>query len=82
MSYLRKQTTIPWEALQMQFGADYQSNLQGHRNFKKYFIKYLRTVQALYPKANTEATASGLKLHPSPTHVTHRPPGDTKVIYA
>jgi len=75
MSYLRKQAMIPWEVLQMQFGADYQSNQQGHRNFKKHFIKHLRTVQALYPNANAEATASGLKLHPGPTHVTHKPPG-------
>ena len=76
MSYLKKQITIPWEALQMQFGADYPLDQRGLRHFREAFIKHLRTVQTLYPKANMEAATNGLTLCPSPTHVVHRSPGE------
>lgn len=82
MSYLRKQTTIPWEALQMQFGADYATDKRGYRDFKRKFLKHLHAVQVLYPKVRVEETASGLTLRPSPTHVVHRSPRDQKVIHA
>jgi hypothetical protein len=71
MSYLRKPTTIPWGALQAQFGADYRLL----RQFKANFLIQLKAVGAVYPGARIEATEDGLLLKPSPTHVgidTHR----------
>jgi replication initiator protein len=69
LSYLRKTTRpIPWGAIKLQFGADYQDNDQGLRDFKKNFIKHLRAVNTVYP-VHIEADAPGLVLHPSPTSV-------------
>ncbi len=74
MSYLRKPTEIPWAALQMQFGADYASDEQGLRNFKKKFLHHLRAVHVLYPEANVEDGENGLLLKPSKPHVAQLPP--------
>jgi len=81
MSYLRKQTTIPWEVLQMQFGADYRNDRFGRHNFKTTFIQRLRTVQTLYPEAKAEENASGIMLCPSLTHVLKNSLSCQKVIH-
>jgi hypothetical protein len=65
MSYLRRPTTIPWPALQLQFGADYERT----RDFKVWFLKYLWAVLEQYPECKAKATDNGLQLSPSPTHV-------------
>jgi hypothetical protein len=65
MSYLSKQTVIPWEALELQFGADYQHT----RQFKAAFIRHLRSVLTVYPAAKVEADALGLELRPSHPHI-------------
>lgn len=65
MSYLRRQTVIPWEALELQFGAEYGRT----RDFKKYFIEQLRKVLLLYPAAKVAEVPSGLELKPSLTHI-------------
>lgn len=65
MSYLKKQTLIPWEVLQAQFGADYART----RDFKKKFINHLRTVRAVYPEAKVEDGDTCLILRPSKPHV-------------
>ena len=44
MSYLYKDTVIPWPLLQMQFGADYAAEGQGPRDFKKKFLARLKQV--------------------------------------
>lgn len=69
MSYLQKNSLIPWEALQMQFGAGYPFTNQGKRDFKKKFIKYMRDVLTVYPYAKIDAMDSGLLMEPSPTHI-------------
>ena len=69
LSYLRKPTEIPWSALQMQFGADYATQGQGPRDFKKKFLHHLRAVHVLYPEANVEEGEQGLLLKPSKSHV-------------
>lgn len=77
MFYLKKPTEIPWPALQMQFGADYATNGQGRRDFKRAFLKYLRAVHVVYPHANIEEGHYGLILKPSRTHISSpraRPP--------
>ena len=65
MSYLKRPTIIPWEALQMQFGSDYGLT----RSFKHAFIGHLRAVCTVYPEARVEVLDQGLKLIPSPPHV-------------
>ena len=72
MSYLERATTIPWEALQGQFGADYPLDAQGLRNFKKAFLEHLKLVRVVYHDASIEQTETGLLLKPSPTHITAR----------
>lgn len=73
MSYLQRDTVIPWELLQRQFGADYAQDAQGHRDFKKFFIKRLGNVIAIYEKARVAPMERGLLLKPSPPHVAKRP---------
>jgi len=68
MSYLSRPAVIPWEALQMQFGADYTRL----RAFKEAFVGHLKAVQVVYPEARFEVLEQGLKLMPSPTHVGKR----------
>jgi hypothetical protein len=68
MSYLRRPTTIPWEALALQFGGDYARP----RDFKAKLLGHLRRVLQLYPRAQVEPTSSGLLLRPSATHVPMR----------
>ncbi len=74
MFYLRKPAEIPWPALQMQFGADYATQGQGPRDFKKKFLYHLRAVNVLYPEANVEEGERGLLLKPSKPHVAQLPP--------
>lgn len=69
MSYLKKKTMIPWESLQMQFGADYQQTAHGKRDFKRAFIRELKKVQILYPAAKVGTRIGCLVLEPSKTHI-------------
>lgn len=64
-SYLRQGTTVPWEALQWQFGSDY--NLL--KNFRVKVRRALCDVVRVYPEAGVTLEATGLRLRPSPTHV-------------
>ena len=73
MSYLRGPTKpIPWELLQMQFGANFPFDSQGLRNFKKAFILALKHVAIVYPEAKVQVEDKGLGLLPSPTHVPQK----------
>jgi hypothetical protein len=69
MSYLQEPVTIPWAALELQFGGDYAER---HR-FKAKFLERLKLVKAVYPAARVRASEDrrnqGLILEPSPTHV-------------
>lgn len=62
-----KRTTppIPWEALQLQFGADYERT----RDFKAAFLQQLKKVSVIYPGARISVEDKGLILMPSPTHI-------------
>jgi len=73
MSYLGQRTEIPWEALQMQFGADYAGTPEGNRNFKKKLIAALRKVSTVYPELRASEGDHGLILLPSPSHVPRLP---------
>ncbi len=64
---LKSPVVIPWESLMLQFGGNYVHK----RQFRQTFLKQLRKVRVVYPKANiTELPGKGMKLWPSPTHVT------------
>lgn len=65
MSYLRKNTVIPWYSLQAQFGADYRRE----RDFRTKFNEALRKVLTVYPAAKATPESSGLLLQKSPTHI-------------
>jgi len=65
MSYLRKPTEIPWEALALQFGSDYKRQ----RAFKEAVLKQLRQVVQVYPDVRVAVGDVGLVLKPSPTHI-------------
>ncbi len=73
LSYLRAPSLIPWEVLEMQFGANYKLT----RQFKAAFIEHLSSVLTVYPTARVEATDAGLKLMPSPPHI---PKQNSKLI--
>ncbi len=72
LSYLQRDALIPWEFLQMQFGADYGKDAEGQRNFKKNFLLRLKSVMAIYDTAKVYNADHGLLLKPSPPHVPKR----------
>jgi hypothetical protein len=74
MSYLHKDVVIPWQLLQMQFGADYAHDEQGLRNFRKKFLERLKKVHGIYRAARVFDMEQGLLLKPSPPHVAKVPP--------
>lgn len=69
LSYLRQNTTIPWAALQLQFGADYATDPQGIRDFKRAFLRELKKVTLFYQEAKIDSLDCGLNLKQSSTHI-------------
>lgn len=69
VSYLSRRAEIPWEALQMQFGADYADTPEGRRNFKKKLMSAMRKVMTVYPDLRATQGNHGLVLLPSPSHI-------------
>lgn len=65
MSYLRRDTEIPWGALAAQFGSDYKQL----RDFKAALLAELRKVLVVYPEARVSTGDSGLLLRPSRPHI-------------
>jgi len=73
MSYTERRTRpIRWEALMGQFGSNYETP-RAVLDFKRGFLKALKTVQIVYPRANVEIADKGLVLLPSPPHVQQQP---------
>lgn len=66
MSYLNRNTEIPWAVLALQFGADYTRT----RDFKRYFLEQLQLVGSIYAGANFEIGEKGLILKPGKPHIT------------
>lgn len=65
MSYLKRDTVIPWITLETQFGSDYALT----RQFKASFLKQLRKVNLVYPGLKLYLTEAGLQLSPSKAHI-------------
>lgn len=62
---LRKNTTIPWDVLRLQFG----SEIQSERKFRQQFGEALKAVLVVYPEARVDLDQKGLLLKPSATSV-------------
>lgn len=69
MSYLRRPVVVSWEQLFSQFGSTATSE-RGVRKFRQDFATALRHVLAIYPDAKVDEVPAGLRLRPSPTHVS------------
>ena len=65
MSYLKRPTVIPWDAVATMFGSNYKQL----KHFKQAFIEELRRVMVVYPKVRVDVTDDGLMVKPSPTHI-------------
>ena len=74
MSYLRRPCTIPWQALENQFGSNYSRS----RDFRRSFCAHLRSVVGVYPAVRLRQMDTGLLLYPSPPHVQARPNKDVQ----
>jgi len=73
MSYTeRRSRPIRWEALMAQFGSNYTTQ-RAVLDFRKAFIKALKAVLVVYPRAKVEMSPSGVILLPSPPHVSKQP---------
>ncbi len=70
MSYLKKETQIPWAMLQNQFGSGYAQNSHGVRNFKIAFLRELKKVHQFYPSAKINSEKYSLVLKPSLSHIS------------
>ncbi|MFI6959655.1 replication protein RepA [Nocardia sp. NPDC050408] len=72
MSYLQRQTVIPWEALRFQFGSTLKDTKQGRLQFKRDFERHLKEVLVVYRDARVEVSPAGVILRPSFTHVPYK----------
>lgn len=68
MSYLKNDSSIPWEVLQLQFGSDYAQTDHGKRDFKRAFLRELKKVTTVY-QVNLETSSKSLVLKPSKSHI-------------
>ena len=66
MSYLRKPTLVPWRGLRAQLGTDYARP----RDFRRTALARLEDVVGAYPELRIRGETEGLRLYPSPPHVT------------
>lgn len=70
LSYLKRQTQIPWLLLQSQFGSNYADTKQGRYEFKRKLFTQLRKVAAVYEgAASVHEGEYGLVLTPSVSHI-------------
>ena len=68
LSYLNRDTEIPWAALAAQFGSDYERL----RDFKSAFLTVMLKVNEVYRDANVRDGEHGLLLKPSKPHIPHK----------
>lgn len=68
-SYAKRLTEIPWEGLQMQFGAGYGSDSRGRADFKRNFLKAANKVAMYDANLGLAEGEHGLILVPKRTHI-------------
>ena len=69
MSYLKQNTSIPWEVLELQFGSNYsKTTAQGTRDFKRAFIRELRKTVTFYD-VSLDINSTSLILKPGRSHI-------------
>jgi len=69
-SYLRQPTVIGWESLRFQFGSAATSK-SGKYKFRTDFITHLgQVIRLAYQDAKVDEVPQGLRLRPSPPHVS------------
>lgn len=78
MSYLRRITPIPWNVLQVQFGANYKDV----RQFKRKFLNQLKKVLFVYPDAKVKEEGGSLILFPGKTHIQKQAKPSTLILSA
>lgn len=71
---MRRGQVVPWEGLQMQFGAGYPMTPKGKYDFKRSFLQNLKDVHMVYQAAKVSQQKSGLLLQPSPPLVPFKIP--------
>ena len=76
MSYLRRITSIPWDVLQVQFGANYKDV----RQFKRKFLIHLKKVLLVYPDARVKEDGENLILLPGKTHIHKQTKPSTQFV--
>ena len=67
----RSSVLIPWQALKLQFGADYGNTPRGLLDFKKRFLQRLKEALLFYPEANVTAQDTGLFVVASRLRIRH-----------
>jgi len=70
MSYLKRNTSIPWDVLQLQFGSNYMQPEHGKRDFKRAFLRELKKVLVVYDRLNLDFDSKLLILKPSKPHIS------------
>lgn len=68
-SYAKRLTQIPWEGLQMQFGAGYGNDSRGRADFKRNFLKAANKVAVYDMNLGLAEGEHGLILMPKRTHI-------------
>lgn len=68
-SYAKRLTEIPWEGLQMQFGAGYGMDSRGRADFKRNFLKAANKVALYDANLGLAEGEHGLILVPKRTHI-------------
>ena len=72
VSYLTRDTVIPWRSLMTQIGASYADTPQGRRDFKRRFLDALDKVGMVWPELDITPTAKGLLLKRCAPHVRRK----------
>lgn len=78
VSYLKRDTVIPWEGLIAQIGANYPNTAQGRADFKAKFKQGLKKVKDAWPEFRGDPLTQGLLVRPCAPQVKRKgslPPG-------
>jgi Plasmid encoded RepA protein len=74
VSYLHRETLIPWDAFQQKFGGSYPLTAQGRSDFRQNFITALKKVEVVYPDIRGKVSNKGknILLETAKPHVSKR----------